>query len=388
MPSRIGLSHPSQSGPAPPGPGAAAAPTVWVLTDGKPGHTTQSLGLAEALGWPFSRIDLELRRAADLPNAVLGAGLGGVRRRSRAALTPPWPDLLIACGRRLAPVARWVRRQAGHQTRLVQIGRKGSDPAEYFDLSVVPNYARLLPHPNRIEVVAPPHRAQPDRLAAERLRWEPVVASAHRPRIALLVGGTGRRHQLSPALAAALGRDALALGRRTGGSILATTSRRTPPAAAAALETALRGDASFYRWSRASSGPNPYLGFLALADAFIVTGDSASMLAEASATGKPVLIYPLPRIDRGPSVRWVDGFCEAVETWASSPSAAGRWCRTLRDRGIVRPPPDLERLHGALVAQGAARFFDPLDTLDPPAGHSDDTARVAERVRALLPQFA
>jgi len=28
-------------------------PTVWVLTDDHPGNTTQSLGLARALGWPY-----------------------------------------------------------------------------------------------------------------------------------------------------------------------------------------------------------------------------------------------------------------------------------------------------------------------------------------------
>ena len=38
---------------------------------------------------------------------------------------------------------------------------------------------------------------------------------------------------------------------------------------------------------------NPYLGFLALADRIIVTSDSMSMLVEAVATGKPVIIFDL-----------------------------------------------------------------------------------------------
>jgi len=381
MTGRIGLSHPSQSD-------ARAVPSVWVLTDGKPGHTTQSLGLAEELGWPFCRKDLKLRRAADLPNPLLGVGLHGVRRTSRPLLGPPWPDLLIACGRRLAPVARWVRREAHGKTRIVQLGRKGSDPAECFDLSVVPAYGRSLPHANRMEIAAPPNRAQPERLELAGVRWSETLAAAARPHLALLVGGSGRRHGLTPQHATALGQDVMELARRRGGSVFATTSRRTPPEAAQALESALRGAALVYRWSPQSEDKNPYLGLLALADAFVVTGDSASMLAEACATRKPVLIYPLPRSNSGPSVRWVDAFCEGVAARGAAGSERSgcmhTWCRALLYRGIVRPPPDLERLHQLLIERGLARPFVRSDSLAPPLGRSDDTARVAQRVRELL----
>jgi len=43
-----------------------------------------------------------------------------------------------------------------------------------------------------------------------------------------------------------------------------------------------------FRWGE--SGTNPYRGFLALADAIVVTGDSVSMCSEACASGKAVFI--------------------------------------------------------------------------------------------------
>ena len=43
------------------------------------------------------------------------------------------------------------------------------------------------------------------------------------------------------------------------------------------------------RWGDA--GDNPYAGYLGLADAVIVTGDSVSMCSEACATPGPVYIY-------------------------------------------------------------------------------------------------
>src|SRR6185436_14836735 len=49
-----------------------------------------------------------------------------------------------------------------------------------------------------------------------------------------------------------------------------------------------------YRWrADAPAEENPYAGMLALADRLIVTGDSASMLAEALRTGKAVTVAPL-----------------------------------------------------------------------------------------------
>jgi mitochondrial fission protein ELM1 len=40
-------------------------------------------------------------------------------------------------------------------------------------------------------------------------------------------------------------------------------------------------------------GDNPYLGYLGLADALIVTVDSVTMISEAAATGKPVHVAEL-----------------------------------------------------------------------------------------------
>ena len=41
------------------------------------------------------------------------------------------------------------------------------------------------------------------------------------------------------------------------------------------------------------NGPNPYIGFLGLADTIVVTSDSINMISEACSTGKPVYIITL-----------------------------------------------------------------------------------------------
>jgi mitochondrial fission protein ELM1 len=39
-------------------------PKTWVLLDERPGNSTQSLGLAQTLGWPFETINLNFNSLA------------------------------------------------------------------------------------------------------------------------------------------------------------------------------------------------------------------------------------------------------------------------------------------------------------------------------------
>jgi mitochondrial fission protein ELM1 len=131
----------------------------------------------------------------------------------------------------------------------------------------------------------------PQQLAAARQDWLPRLGHLPSPRIAVLVGGPTRRRGFSPDMARALGQKASQLAADANGSLLVSTSRRTGDAADDLL-AAISVPHHAYRYH--DSGENPYLGYLALADAVIVTGDSASMCTEACATGVPVYIYAPP----------------------------------------------------------------------------------------------
>ncbi len=375
-----------------------ALPRVWVLLDAKPGHTTQSLGLAEELGWPYERVALEFSWTAELPNAFLGESRLGLRRGNARLLRPPWPELVIASGRRTAPVTRWIRRQSGGRTRIVQLGRMGVMPPDAFDLTVVPAYAQLLPHPRRIQTVAPLTRVRSASLDEAARRWESLFEGAPHPRVALLVGGNSPHYRLTPDLARRLGRDVRARVEDAGGSLFATTSRRTPAASARALEGALADTARVFRWTQdRSPADNPYTGFLALADAFVVTGESASMLGEACATGKPVAIYEIPRGVpgwRGLGPRWLDRFVTLVMDTAAARPQSRRgitrpqrglelFCSKLLAHGMVRPSCDFSILHHALIERGLAHRFGSGAAQDPPTVNRD-LLDVAERVRQML----
>ncbi|TAL02934.1 MAG: nucleoside-diphosphate sugar epimerase [Rhodospirillaceae bacterium] len=271
------------------------ASAIWVLTDDRPGTATQALAVAERLGRPFIEKRLRYDGLAKLPNALRGASLLGIDDASREALIPPWPDLVIGAGRRCAPVARWIKHQgaqvAGHPVILVQVMHPGRAGAADFDLIALPRHDCTTPGgdaANVLRVTGAPNRITADGLVQARAKWEPVLAGLQRPRIALLVGGATNRRPFPTATAADLGRRVAAMARAAGGSIMLATSRRTGKPAEAALTETVPEPRSVFFWGQ--GGENPYLGFLAFADAVVVTGDSVSMCSEACATGKPVFI--------------------------------------------------------------------------------------------------
>src|SRR5436309_11436958 len=87
----------------------AAGPPIWVLHDGKPGMRSQALGLAEASGLPFVEKRLEIR----LPWAWLPPQLWLAPLAAAPSLAPPWPDLVIGCGRNTVRPALAIRRASG-----------------------------------------------------------------------------------------------------------------------------------------------------------------------------------------------------------------------------------------------------------------------------------
>lgn len=262
---------------------------IWALIDDRAGNTAQTLGVAEALGRGFRQIRVDYDRFARLPNLLRGARLLGVAAESRVELADPPPKLVIAAGRRLAPVARWIKRGSPHPVALCQIMDPGWPGRADFDLIAIPNHDGRAPEAaNLLRVTGAPHRVTLPRLDAARIAWADRLGAVPGPRIGVLVGGATKDRPFSPGRAAALGRALSGLAASTGGRVLLTTSRRTGREAEEALLAELPPQSWAYRWGDA--GENPYFGLLAWADVVVVTGDSMSMASEACGTDKPVLI--------------------------------------------------------------------------------------------------
>jgi hypothetical protein len=236
---------------------------------------------------PFVVKRLRWSRLAALPNRLIGASLAGLDSASAAALVPPWPDLVIAAGRRTAPVARWIKTRAPG-CRAVQLMWPGA--AAGLDLVVVPAHDHAAARANVAAIDAPPHRLTPERLGAAAVAMADAMADLPRPLVACLVGGARRGVAFGAAEAEALVTAALRLV--DGGALLMLTSRRTGAAARSALARRIRAPHRLLAYPEA--GEAVYAGCLGLAAGVIATADSASMLTEACAAGRPVHLFRPP----------------------------------------------------------------------------------------------
>ena len=267
----------------------SARKSVWVLADQYVGNLNQCIGVADALGLPHETKRINYNRWARLPNLMLGSTLVHLSRDGVSEILAPWPDIVIAAGRRTVPVARSIKRSSGGRTFLVQTMWPGP-PTTDLDLIATPLHDRVNERDNLIRTLGAPHNVTQKRLETAAGLWSERLADIPSPRIALLVGGNTRRHRFTPKLARKLASEVSDLMAKWGGGLMVSTSRRTEQVARDALVENIGHRKEVYIW-RGESGENPYLAYLALSDAVIVTGDSTSMCTEACATGRPVYIF-------------------------------------------------------------------------------------------------
>lgn len=257
-----------------------------VLTDGKAGDELQCLGVAEALG-----LVTELRRVRPRAPFAWLAPRGPLDPRERPGnpdgpLPEPWPDLVIASGRRAVPYLAALRSASGGRvfTAFLKDPRTGPGAADFL---WVAEHDRLRGE-NVCVTLTAPHRVSTMRLAAARAAPDPRLAGLPQPRVAVLAGGDSRHHRFTPADQARFLADLERLAREGGARPMITASRRTPPALRERLARLAAETGGFF-WD--GSGENPYVALLALADAIVVTADSTNMLGEAAASGVPVLVF-------------------------------------------------------------------------------------------------
>jgi len=289
---------------------------AWALTTGEDGMRTQARGLARAVA------DIVVEKRAPRPSLLDWLpGQGAARLKSD--LAPPWPDILISCGRRSVPYAAAIKRASLGRTVTVHV----QDPRAYrdrFDLIVAMDHDKLAEGPRVMKIATALHDITPATLQEAARVWRDRLGSLGRPLAGVAVGGDLRGRPFTLADAERLISGLKRLRQQTGIRLAITPSRRTPADVRARLAEAFRGDPGVYVWN--FEGENPYRGILALSDRLVVTTDSVSMVSEAIATGHPVELLDLdvPR-HRGFISRLIDqGLARRFEGAADPPIAFAR----------------------------------------------------------------
>lgn len=269
---------------------------VWIISEGSPGHVSQSAGLVRALAQRIE-IDTTVVETRPKPNgfvrALLRLWMGPSGRplpdgflRGVLGCAPPEnqrPDLIVASGGKAVFAAHALA--AKTRAPLVFIGERKPYPSAWFHTVLTPSPSERGANDVPLErIPTKMTRADLSRAAAE---WREKPDG----RLwAMIIGGKSASHlyQDSDWQALAQGMNRLAAG--AGIRWLVSTSRRTGAAAERILRDTLDPAqlAHTIWWSENPEKRLPAL--LGAAEAVFVTQDSVTMVTEALASGKPVVV--------------------------------------------------------------------------------------------------
>ncbi|MDI3324622.1 mitochondrial fission ELM1 family protein [Pontibacterium granulatum] len=249
---------------------------IWIISDGKPGHLNQSLGLAEALQRQIPNVHIETKPALSRAAALKLLCLGGVDGQ---------PDLLIGAGHSTHLSLLAYKRATGAPAVLMM---KPSLPMGWFDLCLIPKHDEPGERTNVVLTDGALNRMQP---LAER-------QSGAGAKGMILIGGPSKHFGWDDQRVV----DQLKVVVDGSTPWLLTTSRRTPESFLPLLQQAGLPDLEVVPFEQTGPG---WLGeHLPQMAQCWVSGDSVSMVFESLTAGSAVGILELPpkasnRITRG-----------------------------------------------------------------------------------------
>lgn len=314
--------------------------SIWSVSDGRAGIERQAVSLARAIASKRAAETKTLRLQPkglqlNLAPNLWPTPLSALPADQRAQLAAPWPDIWIAAGRRSIPYSLRAKKWSDGKTLIIQT----QDPKvalPSFDLVIPPQHDAVTGS-NVFPTLGPPTWWSEEEIAAAKARF-PDLAAAPGRKLLVSLGGQSKTHRMSEVKVAEIDTTLRRLARDF--TLWITVSRRTPETARVSLRATAQAIGARFWESEAQDGPNPYLAFLSLCDAALVTEDSANMLADPAFFGKPIHILKL----EGGSDRFDKlhlGFVGAN---------AARWFSGEIDQWTYRPIREAERAADAVLA--------------------------------------
>ncbi|XP_030458683.1 mitochondrial fission protein ELM1 [Syzygium oleosum] len=296
-------------------------------------------------------------------SSILEADAKQIVKMARDTYETDGPLLVVASGRDTISVASSIKRLASENVFVVQI-QHPRVKLNRFDLVITPrhDYYPLTPEAQEqvprflkrwltpqeppdehvVLTVGALHQIDSAALRNAASAWNDEFAPLPKPLLVVNIGGPTRQCRYGADLAKKLISNLLSV-LASCGTVRISFSSRTPDKVSGIIVKQLGDNPKVFIWD--GQEPNPHMGHLAWADAFVVTADSISMISEVCSTGKPVYVMGADRC-----------------TWKYAD-----FHKSLSKRGVVRPFLGSEDI-------SESWSYPPLN----------DTAEAASRVREAL----
>jgi len=294
---------------------------AWIISEGSPGHVSQSVGIANALArlTPITLRTFECRprisgivrtmirllwmgkNGRPLPTALLHGPIG---LETIPADQPP-PDLILASGGKSVFAARSLA--VRYRVPFVFVGERKPYPPGWFHTVLTPSALETAQCDVRIDVI--PTKITPESVAQAAAAWPDKPPG----RLwAMLIGGASRSHPYTPDDWKHLADGMTTIARREGIRWLLTTSRRTGHATEECLRSLLPDDilADAVWWCQAPQ--KKFAAYLGAAEMAWITQDSISMVTEAIAAARPVVVIR-PQLTTFPKTSYMPDYLQRLE---------------------------------------------------------------------------
>jgi len=247
----------------------------WILSSGLIGCENQCLGVIERLG-----IETEIKKIK--PSVAVSVFAPYGTPFFNPQVREPWPDLVIAAGRKTIPYLKYIRKASKKECKTIYL----QDPrinSKEFDIVWAPEHDSIEGN-NVIKTITSPNRVTNEILNYHHDAWLDKLSKLRGPFIGFLIGGKSKAYNFNDDECDKI-IQALNFVISNGYIPLITLSRRSPKKLSNKIKNLLINEKNLFYDGQ---GDNPYFAILKASEIIITTPDSANMISEAINVPKPV----------------------------------------------------------------------------------------------------
>lgn len=286
---------------------------ILILTDGKAGHFKQSLALSDmisSLGYKVKNEVCEIRYKSDghkkmftLASLFFGPGFSlwhlpsCLDKDTYDKLTRRPFDIVISAGASPAAVNLAVAKE--NNARSIAIMKPGILDYGRFDLVVMPEHDHPPRRKNILITTGSLNTVNAESIRRDYQALSSTISqvsgwdTSAKPKVGLLIGGDSKNYKLMPDMMVFLCRQLQKVLEELDGYLFLTTSRRTPKDIGDILKSSFKDNPRCKLFvDAAENNPQGTVGgIFYVSDVVIVSGESISMVSEAAASGKYVVVF-------------------------------------------------------------------------------------------------
>jgi len=266
---------------------------ILILADERVGTYSQSIALAKESGLDYEIIFLEYNFLKALPNLFFSESLIRLKKTSIEKLSSLnyAPKYIISAGRKTAPIALFLKRKYNFLSKIIQIMRPEIS-LKKFDFVIVPEHDEpKAPYPKNL-ILSIGALTKIERNNDQKIyeKFQVQFENFQKPIIALLIGGSTKKTQFLLKSAQELINQVLIIKKNMNATLIIVNSRRTDVKINNFIKKINEENLVFFDYNKIKES-NPFGLILNVADFFIISGDSVSMISQCCSTGKSVFIF-------------------------------------------------------------------------------------------------